>query len=513
MLYPVEKLIEGRGKPLCVRQDETVRDALVQMVENNYSQLPIVDAGGRLAGIISEQSISRTYYHLGDDVSVLDLKVTACSDRPATVPIDRDIFDVLDRLQRSDAVVIIENEEPVGILTTHDTTSFFRSVSEGFIIVEDIEVTLRQLIDETLPTDEERRRAMQNAFRHLMKSEDARAPEYERMSFGDYINLIVNGKNWEQFKSRFESRPLFHRYMNQVRDIRNQLAHFRGQLDAVQQDVLTRALAWLDSRRQPVATSSAAAFASGAMIAEPQAQYGADVRDGKYSPLEGFLAGLQDTTGLLRVSFSDIESLLAEPLPESARKHRAWWSNDPTSGRQSNAWMRAGWKVEDVDFSAEAVAFRRTDSVLYQLFFADLLERLKETRPGLTRAKRTYPQNWWNFSGGRSGFYFGWAFGAEGEFRVELYIDTGDKETTKQAFDSLQQQREEIEREVGAKLNWHRMDDARASRIYHSRPASVAAAPEAVEELKQWALESLLALVDALQPRVRQLHLSEPSAD
>jgi CBS domain-containing protein len=66
MLYPVEKLLENRDPPLCVGEGDTVRDALVHMVANDYSQLPIVDQGGNLVGLISEQSISRNYYHLGE---------------------------------------------------------------------------------------------------------------------------------------------------------------------------------------------------------------------------------------------------------------------------------------------------------------------------------------------------------------------------------------------------------------------------------------------------------------
>jgi CBS domain-containing protein len=54
MLFPVERLIQGRGKPLCVKQDQTVREALALMVENDYSQLPVQDEHGRLTGLISD---------------------------------------------------------------------------------------------------------------------------------------------------------------------------------------------------------------------------------------------------------------------------------------------------------------------------------------------------------------------------------------------------------------------------------------------------------------------------
>jgi hypothetical protein len=55
---------------------------------------------------------------------------------------------------------------------------------------------------------------------------------------------------------------------------------------------------------------------------------------------------------------------LGQPLPDSARKHRTWWSNDSTPGRHSSSWLQAGWFVEEVQQSTEMVTFRQTKQVL-----------------------------------------------------------------------------------------------------------------------------------------------------
>jgi hypothetical protein len=62
----------------------------------------------------------------------------------------------------------------------------------------------------------------------------------------------------------------------------------------------------------------------------------------------------------MQLSFSEIEQILGRPLPASARRHRAWWSND-ASGRHSHAaaWMDAGWLVETVDLGAGTARFRK----------------------------------------------------------------------------------------------------------------------------------------------------------
>lgn len=76
----------------------------------------------------------------------------------------------------------------------------------------------------------------------------------------------------------------------------------------------------------------------------------------KYEPLAQFLKGAKDVQAL---SFGEIEDILGSPLPPSARKHEAWWSNNPRGHVNAQAWLEAGYRTESVDISREAVVFRR----------------------------------------------------------------------------------------------------------------------------------------------------------
>jgi len=204
---------------------------------------------------------------------------------------------------------------------------------------------------------------------------------------------------------------------------------------------------------------------------------------------------------------ADIESLIGEPLPDTARSHRSWWANDPVAVPHSLMWLSAGWKVDDVDFNTNEVAFRNTTAVLMQLFFLDLLHRLKAERPGITAATRASPQNWWSFGAGRSGFSFGWAFPRDPVLRVELYIDTGDKDQNKTAFETLERQKVEIELEIGSPLKWGKLEHRRASRVSLAHPGQITDPPEKLEVMKQWAVDTMLRFVDAFEPRIRELQL------
>ena len=61
MLFPIKKLLEGRPAPLTASSDTTVRDALTLMVQNDYSQLPIINTEGALTGLISQETVVRRY--------------------------------------------------------------------------------------------------------------------------------------------------------------------------------------------------------------------------------------------------------------------------------------------------------------------------------------------------------------------------------------------------------------------------------------------------------------------
>lgn len=61
------------------------------------------------------------------------------------------------------------------------------------------------------------------------------------------------------------------------------------------------------------------------------------------------------------MSFDEIENILEFSLPPSARRYPAWWGNNPIEGRQSMAWLAAGFQTDNLDLGGESVTFRRRD--------------------------------------------------------------------------------------------------------------------------------------------------------
>jgi len=143
----------------------------------------------------------------------------------------------------------------------------------------------------------------------------------------------------------------------------------------------------------------------------------------------------------------------------------------------------------------------------YQVFFSSLLEQVKARYPNLTRARKAYPQNWYNFPVGRAGFSVATSFTQNRQLRVELYMDGGDKSKNKAAFDALEKDRDVIEEQIGLPIAWQRLDEKQACRIYCDTEGSIDDDPVHLAELEAWAVELVGKFHKVFKPRVKKLKL------
>ena len=79
----------------------------------------------------------------------------------------------------------------------------------------------------------------------------------------------------------------------------------------------------------------------------------------KYAPL---YRHLQRFAGdVWHATFYELETILGFRLPNSARRHQAWWSNTD-SHIQAAAWIAAGWETSGVDVAKERLSFVRSQT-------------------------------------------------------------------------------------------------------------------------------------------------------
>jgi len=134
-------------------------------------------------------------------------------------------------------------------------------------------------------------------------------------------------------------------------------------------------------------------------------------------------------------------------------------------------------------------------------YFEAMFDAVARRRPGFRIPKFGY-ENWVGFAAGPFGFY-DVAFTANGAVRAGVYLDMQERNATKRLFDDLFAERLGIETAVGRILSWERLDDRRASRIVDYREVRDLSNPDEQRMAADWAAETVVKLMDALDGRLR----------
>ena len=134
-------------------------------------------------------------------------------------------------------------------------------------------------------------------------------------------------------------------------------------------------------------------------------------------------------------------------------------------------------------------------------FFESMFDSVAIRRPGFRVPKFGY-ENWVGFAAGPFGFY-DVAFTANGAVRAGVYLDMQERTATKRLFDDLFAERLAVETAVGRILSWERLDDRRASRIVDYREVRDLDNLQERRALADWAAETVVKLMEALDDRLR----------
>jgi Domain of unknown function (DUF4268) len=134
-------------------------------------------------------------------------------------------------------------------------------------------------------------------------------------------------------------------------------------------------------------------------------------------------------------------------------------------------------------------------------FFEAMFDSVAIRRPGFRVPKFGY-ENWVGFAAGPFGFY-DVAFTANGAVRAGIYLDMQERTSTKRLFDDLYAERLAVETAVGRILSWERLDDRRASRIVDYREIRDLDSREERRVVADWAAETVVKLMEALDDRLR----------
>lgn len=537
MPYSVQHLIEGRPSPTTAVREDKIKTVLSRMVEYDFSQLPVVDSENHPIGMVTYESILRGVRNLKvqiDDLSVREVMISA-----PKVNMEDDLFEVLETLKLTNAVLIIDAQAKlVGIVTSYDSTEYFRKRAENLMRVEDIETMIKDFIqlayiqDDGEPDEVALSSTISRVTGHEKPDKDGKTKEFDELSLGNYISLFTFKDKWLFFEPIFKvPRENVSKLLDEVRKTRNGLAHFRNEISAEQSDQLRYCADWFSrcleeheqtkAHRYPAPTSQETVVAGGEKVKTEKStnDQAAIVQkidviaeetnpgESRYVPFADWLNSQPGKIAQVTLTFSEIEKIIDGSLPASARTHRSWWANDTHSHPHSRMWLEIGWRRTRLNITKEEVSFTRIQEreKAYIEFYSELLAELRRKAKFPVREVSPDGASWITFQiisvPGHSVAYFNYSFSQDRRFRVELYIDTLDQTTTKQIFDYIRLQQSDLEAELG-EISWERIDDKRASRIALYHPGQITDEPEKLKELQEWGADRMIGFYKTFEPLV-----------
>jgi len=505
MAFTLQDLLPADQQLRTVQPHELVDSAINIMYQHGYSQLPVIEPNREFQGqVITFESVLRAILCFRTEARVLLVRDAA--KRVRTYAADADLLATLDDIHRDNFALIVDESGLVGIVTTADMAVFFREYAQDLMLIEGIESRVKDAIRFLYAGDDlglksavaivtdraaDIRKKFPGAIRAYLGKANINPPpagtdmdalaeaekrlglqeptrKFEDLTFDEFTNVLLRhtrAPRLSQSKDASELRGL----LQQVRDARNKLAHFRGELTSSERRTIQFAAEWMENNLPaPPAETSLIPVLVATPI--PARQEEVEGPHGSYAPLAAYLEALPLDIPSVTLKFQQIEGILNKELPRSAFEYRAWWSNDPMKP-QSAAWLDEGWRTTSVSMTEGRLTFVRSNDreVAYINFFAKLNARLATEADFPLRNVSPQGQSWLvlaslDMSRPELATIVA-SFARRKRLRIELYLDGGDKDANKILFEQLLARKSEVEQLIGEPLQWERMDNRRACRV------------------------------------------------
>jgi CBS domain-containing protein len=362
MPFTAQELIEEQQRLVTVKLSDSLNVALEYMLRNDFSQLPVVATDSKPVGLLTLENIlqgTKDYR-----VSLETLRVEHVCEKPHVLPLDHDIFDLLNVLKTCPAVLIADMEGClVGIITPWDTSEYFRVRAQDIMLVEDVESSLRDhiraafwdkstndvdegtlaaIINDTVNSNSKTFEKVKNGLKHYFNLVNIRhTPEDEtverafskllerqqtKLSLDDLtlyqeIQILFHDSVWDRYSSNFGfDKQSVQDLLHSVRQTRNTLAHFREKISELQRRELRSVLRLIQTIHYPHFPESVVA----PVRKEDNELVPLDEElaptDSRYARLALFLQEQPTKKDKITLNFSQIEEIIGMELPPSSQR-------------------------------------------------------------------------------------------------------------------------------------------------------------------------------------------------
>lgn len=183
--YRISKLEAANKRPVCVKPNTSLEEAITIMLLNGFSHIPVMTSDRDVKGIITWTSIGSRLVN-----GLASKDVQAYMDQHEELRADESFFQLIQKVQEHEYVLIRgANDVITGIVTSSDLSIQFKILTEPFLLLGEIENYVRWVIGNNFTPEE-----LRNA---CLSADESRAiKEPSDMNFGEYIRLLQDPNNW-----------------------------------------------------------------------------------------------------------------------------------------------------------------------------------------------------------------------------------------------------------------------------------------------------------------------------
>lgn len=249
LFHRINRVIPEKQQLLVIPPETIVRHAIALLRRHGYSQAPVV-VDGEVIGVFSYRSFATKaarpdWQEISNQrCAPGDLQVDEFLETFEFARVTQEMGQVFDAMDRDNGVLIGSPENLLGILTPMDFLRYLYHVASPFVMISEIELALRALIESAVNPDELVECATCSLSSLYAAKEIPRT--VKEMTFDNYRMIICHGRNWPRFEPILgKNRVRTSGKLKELCDLRNDLFHFKRELEARDHEILNSHRDWL----------------------------------------------------------------------------------------------------------------------------------------------------------------------------------------------------------------------------------------------------------------------------
>jgi predicted transcriptional regulator len=233
--FTIRSLMDNLPPLVTIDANAPTRDAVAKMCTKDYSQLPVVE-DNNCVGSVTLGSILRQLRkedkkgNLG--LGFMKWPVKRFVDKnPRFVSPDDGLLKHIEWMADKGFILVGSPSKLEAIITNYDMVCFFKHTTEPFLLLREIETALRYIVRQKLQSQE-----LKKALASVKNEKGLTPSSLDELAFNDLRQLIL--ANWTKLQDIFLDHNKTDKQLQEIRNLRNEIFHFRARLSASKLDQL-----------------------------------------------------------------------------------------------------------------------------------------------------------------------------------------------------------------------------------------------------------------------------------